>query len=44
MMAWNGGVTATQHRVSLKKVVEWMAHGGGRNTKEIAMKARVRQS
>jgi hypothetical protein len=36
-------VTATQHRVSMKKVVEWMAHHAGKNPKETAMKARVRQ-
>jgi hypothetical protein len=36
-------VTATQHKVSLKKVMEWMAHAGGKSPKEIAMKARVRE-
>jgi hypothetical protein len=36
-------VTATQHRVSMKKVVEWMACDGGRNPKETAMKDRVRR-
>ena len=36
-------VTSTQHKVSLKKVVEWMAHAGGVSPKEIAMKARVRE-
>jgi hypothetical protein len=36
-------VTATQHKVSLKKVMEWMAHAGGVSPKEIAMKARVRE-
>jgi hypothetical protein len=30
-------VTSTQHKVSLKKVVEWMAHAGGKNPKETAM-------
>jgi hypothetical protein len=35
--------TATQHKVSLKKVMEWMAHTGGVSPKEIAMKARVRE-
>jgi hypothetical protein len=29
--------------VSLKKVMEWMAHAGGASPKEIAMKARVRE-
>jgi hypothetical protein len=29
--------------VSLKKVMEWMAHAGGTSPKEIAMKARVRE-
>jgi hypothetical protein len=36
-------VTSTQHKVSLKKVMEWMAHAGGTSPKEIAMKARVRE-
>ncbi len=36
-------VTSTQHQVSLKKVMEWMAHAGGVSPKEIAMKARVRE-
>jgi hypothetical protein len=36
-------VTSTQHRVSLKKVIDWMAHAGGTSPKEIAMKARVRE-
>jgi hypothetical protein len=36
-------VTSTQHKVSLKKVMEWMAHAGGVSPKEIAMKARVRE-
>ncbi len=36
-------VTSTQHKVSLKKVMEWMAHAGGMSPKEIAMKARVRE-
>jgi hypothetical protein len=34
-------VTSTQHKVSLKKVMKWMAHAGGTSPKEIAMKARV---
>jgi hypothetical protein len=34
-------VTFTQHRVSLKKVIDWMAHAGGVSPKEIAMKARL---
>jgi len=33
-------VTSTQHKVSLRKVMEWMAHSGGVSPKEIAMKAR----
>jgi hypothetical protein len=36
-------VTSTQHKVSLKRVMEWMAHAGGTSPKEIAMKARVRE-
>jgi hypothetical protein len=36
-------VTSTQHKVSLKKVIDWMAHAGGVSPKEIAMKARVRE-
>jgi len=36
-------VTSTQHKVSLKKVMEWMSHAGGVSPKEIAMKARVRE-
>lgn len=36
-------VTSTQHRVSLKKVMEWMAHAGGKSPCEVAMKARVRE-
>jgi hypothetical protein len=36
-------VTSTQHKVSLKKVMEWMEHAGGVSPKEIAMKARVRE-
>ena len=35
-------VTSTQHKVSLKKVMEWIAHAGGVSPKEIAMKARAR--
>jgi predicted Rdx family selenoprotein len=35
-------VTSTQHKVSLKKVIDWMAHASGANPKETAMKARVR--
>jgi hypothetical protein len=35
-------VTST-HKVSLKKVMKWMAHAGGVSPKEIAMKARVRE-
>jgi len=34
-------VTSTQHKVSLKKVMEWMAHAVGTSPKEIAMEARV---
>jgi hypothetical protein len=34
-------VTSTQHKVSLKKVIDWMALAGGVSPKEIAMKARV---
>ena len=34
-------VTSTQHKVSLKKVVEWLAHSR-RESKETAMKAWVR--
>jgi hypothetical protein len=36
-------VTSTQHKVSLKKVIDWMSHPGGTSPKEIAMKARVRE-
>ena len=36
-------VTSTQHKVSLKKVMDWMSHAGGTSPKEIAMKARVRE-
>jgi hypothetical protein len=36
-------VTPTQHKVSLKQVMEWMEHAGGVSPKEIAMKARVRE-
>lgn len=36
-------VTSTQHKVSLRKVMEWMAHAGGTSPKEIEMKARVRE-
>jgi hypothetical protein len=36
-------VTSTQHKVSLKKVIDWMAHAGGKSPKETAMKARVRE-
>jgi hypothetical protein len=36
-------VTSTQHKVSLKKVMEWMAHAGGKSPQEVAMKARVRE-
>ena len=36
-------VTSTQHKVSLKKVIDWMAHAGGTSPKETAMKARVRE-
>jgi hypothetical protein len=36
-------VTSTQHKVSLKKVMEWMAHAGGISPKEIVMKVRVRE-
>jgi hypothetical protein len=36
-------VTSTQHKVSLKKVMEWIAHAGGKSPREIAMKARVRE-
>jgi hypothetical protein len=36
-------VTSTQHKVSLKKVMDWMSHAGGASPKEIAMKARVRE-
>src|SRR5580692_12039054 len=32
-------VTSTQHKVSLKKVMEWMSHAGGTSPKEVAMKA-----
>jgi hypothetical protein len=36
-------VTSTQHKVSLKKVIDWMAHESARSPKEAAMKARVRE-
>jgi hypothetical protein len=36
-------VTSTQHKVSLKKVIDWMSHAGGASPKETAMKARVRE-
>ena len=36
-------VTSTQHKVSLKKVMEWMSHAGGTSPKETAMKGRVRE-
>jgi hypothetical protein len=36
-------VTSTQHKVSLKKVIDWMARPGGVSPKEVAMKARVRE-
>jgi hypothetical protein len=36
-------VTSTQHKVSLKKVMEWMSHAGGKTPQEVAMKARVRE-
>ena len=36
-------VTSTQHKVSLQKVVEWMANVSGRSPKEVSMKARVRE-
>jgi len=36
-------VTSTQHKVSLKKGIDWMAHAGGTSPKEIAIKARVRE-
>lgn len=36
-------VTSTQHKVSLRKVIDWMSHVGGKSPKEIAMKARVRE-
>jgi hypothetical protein len=36
-------VTSTHHKVSLKKVIDWMGHAGGTSPKEIAMKARVRE-
>ena len=36
-------VRSTQHKVSLKKVMEWMSHAGGVSPKEIAIKARVRE-
>jgi hypothetical protein len=35
-------VTSTQHKVSLRKVMEWMARPNGTSLKETAMKARVR--
>jgi hypothetical protein len=36
-------VTSTQHRVSLKKMIDWMSQPGGPSPKEIALKARVRE-
>jgi hypothetical protein len=36
-------VTSTQHKVLLKKVIDWMAHASGTSPKETAMKARVRE-
>jgi hypothetical protein len=36
-------VTSTQHKVSLKKVIDWMSHAGRTSPKEVAMKARVRE-
>jgi len=36
-------VTSTQHKVSLKRVIDWMKYNGGKSPKEIAMKARVRE-
>ena len=36
-------VTSIQHKVSLKKMIDWMSHEGGTSPKEIAMKARVRE-
>jgi len=36
-------VTSAQHKVSLKKVIDWLAHAGGKSPREIAMKARVRE-
>jgi hypothetical protein len=35
--------TSIQHKVSLKKMIDWMSHEGGTSPKEIAMKARVRE-
>ena len=36
-------VTSTQHKVSLKKVIDWMAHAGGTSPKEIRVMARARE-
>ena len=36
-------VTSTQHKVSLKKVIDWMSHAGGASLEEVALKARVRE-
>ena len=36
-------VTSTQHKVSLKKVIDWISHAGGTSPKEGALKARVRE-
>jgi hypothetical protein len=36
-------VTSTQHKVSLKKVMEWIAHARGTSPQETALKARVRE-
>jgi hypothetical protein len=35
--------TVTQHKVSLKRVVDWMTYESARSPKEAAMKARVRE-
>jgi hypothetical protein len=34
-------VTSTKHKVSLKKVIDWISHAGGASPKETPMKARV---
>jgi hypothetical protein len=36
-------LTFTQHNVSLKEVIKWMVHVGGKSPEETAMKARVRK-